>query len=266
MKYVELIKGLIKGHLNETRDISVNRPYFDKDLYAAIEHNIKLFAKLNGLPEVDEDMRLQYYQTAVNEYLSNHPIDVDRQSSLVKKGYETWLTPERFDAIKWNYTDRYLTLLGDKGRAETIVNRVRDASKDILGKMGDPKRSSFYAKGLVVGNVQSGKTENFNGVVNRAIDAGYRMVIVLSGIMEDLRSQTQKRLEMDVVGNGVRDERLNTSGVKGVGTVVNFSHQGGMNVEQVNSITSYKSDFNKALADAHFNVNFLNILVCKKNV
>ena len=58
--------------------------------------------------------------------------------------------------------------------------------------MADPKsKSPIYNKGLVVGAVQSGKTGNFNAVINRAIDAGYEIVIVLAGIMEDLRSQTQ---------------------------------------------------------------------------
>ena len=55
-------------------------------------------------------------------------------------------------------------------------------------------------KGLVVGHVQSGKTANFTGVIAKAVDAGYRLIIVLTGTVELLRSQTQRRLDMELVG------------------------------------------------------------------
>ncbi len=57
---------------------------------------------------------------------------------------------------------------------------------------------------MVVGSVQSGKTTNFNGVINSAIDMGYKLIIVLAGITEDLRSQTQERIEKEVIGPKVR--------------------------------------------------------------
>jgi hypothetical protein len=122
MNYVEMIKGLIKGHVKDLEGASLNRPYFDNELYIALQENIVLFAKLNGLPEVDTEMLQGYYQAAVNEYLSNDTIDVDRQSSLVKTGYETWLVPDRIESIKWNYSNRYFTHLGKKGRAESIID------------------------------------------------------------------------------------------------------------------------------------------------
>ena len=82
------------------------------------------------------------------------------------------------------------------GRSQKVVDETRRSSMSIIKKIADPKsRSAVYSKGLVVGAVQSGKTGNFNAVINRAIDSGYGLVIVLSGIMEDLRSQTQKRIE-----------------------------------------------------------------------
>ncbi|MDH4164358.1 MAG: endonuclease [Nitrospirota bacterium] len=56
------------------------------------------------------------------------------------------------------------------------------------------------SRGLVVGYVQSGKTTHFTGVIAKAIDAGYRLIIVLSGTMDLLRNQTQRRLDMDLVG------------------------------------------------------------------
>src|SRR6185312_3481494 len=65
----------------------------------------------------------------------------------------------------------------------------------------DPARDEIRpTKGLVVGYVQSGKTANFTGVTAKAIDAGYRLVIIMTGTIELLRSQTQRRLDRELVG------------------------------------------------------------------
>jgi hypothetical protein len=59
---------------------------------------------------------------------------------------------------------------------------------------------AYQSKGLVVGYVQSGKTANFTGVIAKALDAGYRFIVVLSGTMDLLRNQTQRRIDMELVG------------------------------------------------------------------
>src|SRR5690606_32066820 len=143
---------------------------------------------------------------ARNEYLSVNPIDINPSATLRKKDLRIWLTEERKKHLPKDYIDRYVRYLRKTGRAEKVTDEVAKSSEKILGNLGDPKSDSpFFVKGLVVGNVQSGKTGNFNAVINRAIDAGYSLIIVLSGIMEDLRSQTQVRIEADVVGEGVTD-------------------------------------------------------------
>ena len=130
-----------------------------------------------------------------------------------------------------NYIKRYLTYLRKEGRSENVISELSRASEAVLGKLGDPEsRSAFYTKGLVVGSVQSGKTGNFNAVINRAVDAGYNLIIVLSGIMEDLRSQTQLRLEMDVIGEGVVNLQTEKQDVKGVGKVRRFGMLGNSEV------------------------------------
>lgn len=132
--------------------------------------------------------------------------------------------------------------------------------------MADPKsKSPIYNKGLVVGAVQSGKTGNFNAVINRAIDAGYEIVIVLAGIMEDLRSQTQQRIEKDVIGEGKIDSGEPT-GTKGVGKIRRFGVRGDDKVIQVKSLTSESKDFSKAVKELDHTLNDKYVLVCKKNV
>ena len=115
-------------------------------------------------------------------------------------------------------------------------------------------------RGLVVGSVQSGKTANFNAVINSAIDVGYDLIIVLSGIMEDLRVQTQRRIEKEVEG------KFENGAFIGVGTCASFGPQGYYsNVHQIVVPTSTETDFKKTIKEADFSLNSRNILVCKKN-
>jgi len=127
----------------------------------------------------------------------------------------------------------------------------------ILEGFGDPTDAKpFFKRGMVVGSVQSGKTAHFNGVINSSIDMGYKLVIVLSGITEDLRSQTQKRLEKEVIGPLIGQEYI------GVGKVCRMEK---LKVE-VNSITSCETDFNQQIARASGQIEKYNVLVIKKNV
>lgn len=81
------------------------------------------------------------------------------------------------------------------------VDSVSAESLRVLQRLPDPTQSStFQGRGLVVGYVQSGKTANYTAVAARAVDAGYRMVIILSGIHDSLRNQTQARLERELIG------------------------------------------------------------------
>jgi vacuolar-type H+-ATPase subunit F/Vma7 len=266
-KYIEVIKKIISGKASEySKENTLNPTYFI-NLFSQVKENIILVSNMFQYPEVDETTLKNYYEIAVKEYLSNNPIDIDPSNCLTKEGFKTWLTSERKDKIEWNYSKRYFTLLENSGRSEKVVNETINSSYEILEKMGDPKSDTpFYVKGLVVGSVQSGKTGNFNAVINRSIDAGYGLIIVLSGIMEDLRSQTQLRIESDVIGTGIIDISSETKGVKGVGKITRFGNQGDTSVNQVFGITSYKSDFSKSLIDADFNIDHTNVLVCKKNV
>ncbi len=103
----------------------------------------------------------------------------------------------------------------DKNWDEATIGKLDIATTEVVHRLADPTRPEPYqSKGLVVGYVQSGKTANFSGVVAKAIDAGYRLVIVLTGTIEILRSQTQRRLDMELVGRqnisaGVDDDYAN---------------------------------------------------------
>ncbi|MFM1772996.1 MAG: hypothetical protein RLZZ71_2138 [Bacteroidota bacterium] len=267
-RYIDIITKIIASKAKEHSQSNSLSPSYFLNLLPEIQDSILVVIKMYGYPEIDEVTLKKYFETSKNQYLSVHPIDIDPSNSLTKKGFSTWLTAERKDELKnsWNYSDRYFTLLEKAGRSEKVIDETKKTSLEILEKMGDPKaREEFYVKGLVVGSVQAGKTQNFNAVINRAIDSGYGLIIVLAGLMEDLRNQTQLRIENDVIGEGL-DIDTDTLVKKGVGTIRRFGNMGDSSIAQVISITSAKSDFKKSLLDADFSLNHTNILVCKNNV
>lgn len=102
----------------------------------------------------------------------------------------------------WSTLHRYLSTR--KHWHSETVDDLDYWSTKILSYMEDPKDDSPYAKeefrvaGLVLGYVQSGKTANFTALTAKAVDRGYKLVIVLSGIHNSLRAQTQRRLDLEL--------------------------------------------------------------------
>ncbi|MHA4850958.1 MULTISPECIES: Z1 domain-containing protein [unclassified Rhodococcus (in: high G+C Gram-positive bacteria)] len=111
-----------------------------------------------------------------------------------------WYTPERRNEHNF-YWRAYRRVLEGKSWDDETIGKLDVATTEVVQRLADPSRPEPYqSKGLVVGYVQSGKTANFSGVVAKSIDAGYRLIIVLTGTIEILRSQTQRRLDMELVG------------------------------------------------------------------
>lgn len=131
------------------------------------------------------------------------PIALGRDFVIAQPApWDPWYTPERRAAhnFYWSAYKRVLESKTPPWEPEALAN-LDVATTDIIGRLADPTRSvSYQTKGLVVGYVQSGKTANFTGIIAKAIDAGYRLIIVLTGTIELLRGQTQRRLDMELVG------------------------------------------------------------------
>lgn len=113
-------------------------------------------------------------------------------------GHEAWLNAAR--KRDWRYWPRYRDMLERKMSA-TAVDAVDKSTDHILGLMEDPGRTGPWdRRGLVVGHVQSGKTANYTGLICKAADAGYKIIVILAGLHNNLRSQTQIRLEEGFLG------------------------------------------------------------------
>jgi hypothetical protein len=113
-------------------------------------------------------------------------------------GHVAWLTPER--KKDWRYWQRYREFQ-EARMPWTAIDGLDKSSDRILAMLEDPERKGPWdRRGLVVGHVQSGKTGNYTGLICKAADAGYKIVIVLAGMHNNLRTQTQMRLDEGFLG------------------------------------------------------------------
>ena len=85
-------------------------------------------------------------------------------------------------------------LLNEKGFKQHVVDQIEETNIEILRKLSSDTKHIKPIKGMVVGNVQSGKTANMAALMALAADWGWNLFIVLSGTIESLRIQTQQRL------------------------------------------------------------------------
>lgn len=140
-----------------------------------------------------EDIKFKI-QTTINVQIEEGPI------FLPNPDVERWLDHKRSE-ITWTYWKAYVDLLEDKGRTSDEIEETEKTIDEILDCSGDPQAKGIWnRRGLVMGNVQSGKTQNFLGLINKAIDCGYKIIVVLGGHQNDLREQTQGRLDEGVIG------------------------------------------------------------------
>ena len=138
-------------------------------------------------------------ETSAARLTDAFPLHESQTTVIVDADWDPWYTDDRA-AERTFYWDAYRGVLEQKMDA-FAVDRLDAATREVVGRLADPTREAPYqSRGLVVGHVQSGKTANFTGVIAKAVDAGYRLVIVLTGTIEILRSQTQRRIDMELVG------------------------------------------------------------------
>ena len=92
-------------------------------------------------------------------------------------------------------------MLNRKKWKDNVIQSIEKSTRKAMNFLFNPKQEHVEAKyGLVVGHVQSGKTANYTGLIARAADAGYDVIIVLAGLHNNLRKQTQIRLERELMG------------------------------------------------------------------
>ena len=166
------------------------------------------------------------------------------------KGHIEWL-PEAKATRGWEFWNRYRRYMTEVADLPIqVVWRTGETTDDILQKLEDPLRTGPWdRRGLVVGEVQSGKTANYLGLICKAADAGYKLIVVLTGMHNSLRSQTQLRVDEGLLGFDTQyqqryDEEKSGSSRIGVGAM-----PGAARLKVASLTTSAeKGDFKKAVA------------------
>lgn len=199
------------------------------------------------------------YPTLLRELETRHVTTMDIGVSLTDREDEhdeDWC-PSRDDST-WKYWNDYKQLLVQEGWPDRVLHSMDTVTDKVLGLLRDPEdEGEWYRRGLVIGHVQSGKTANYIGLLSKAADAGYKFIIVIAGIHNNLRKQTQERIDQGFIGKDSQNRAL--TGVGRLNPSRNFP----------STVTTTESDFNRNVGK-QFGVDLKSIptliLVIKKNV
>lgn len=211
-------------------------------------------AKVSKLKDNDWEIMKRELETEFN---------VSMNSGILIKGEEQqsrdnkWWTQR--EKLKENYYwSRYKKDM--KKNLPPNVIRTMDADTDnIMDNLEDPGIEQFSRYGMVVGHVQSGKTGNYSALICKAADAGYKFIVVIAGGINNLRNQTQERLNKSFIGVDMGRDI-------GVGKLANSDKS-----KEPISLTTKSEDFNKRDADRITQAMGLDntsspiVLVIKKN-
>ena len=185
------------------------------------------------------------------------------EPDILQKDYDKdlWLYKVK-PSVSHAYFDRYKLFLRKEGFSNKVIEKdIAPTCEKILARCADPKdENSAPTRGLVVGDVQSGKTANYLALINMAFDYGYKIVLLLAGMTDSLRIQTQKRTDKGVIG-AISDSIGNQIKYCGVGEYVE-DHFAVPFTNQKNDFAKFiKENRNAAISDYNKPV----ILVVKKN-
>ncbi len=217
---------------------------------------VNVFSQLNVLTEHEK-------AEVISDLHAKLSIRMDRGSFVKEKDHVTWYYSAKKD-LPSDFWDRYRTyLFKEAGFNSDVINTLDASTDEMMDLLGNPASSTqFQRRGLIMGDVQSGKTGTYTALINKAADAGYRIIILLTGTIEKLRRQTQGRLDAGFVGLDSTAFNKNKDNVLvGVGNI-NPSISSW-------TMTSTSSDFNTATA-SKLNGQLSNIgqpvlFVLKKN-
>ena len=224
-----LVRAVIKA-------CEINGFTLDSEVEQQFDKAMPVFA--NSLSHQEAQRALHEIKKQLHSTMAN-PLGQEEDSlaltSPEAKRTESWL-PEEKQKKKLPHWDSYCTYL-DQSDAIDELDKCTDS---ILQDCSDPRPDSPAAsrKGLVIGEVQAGKTRTYLALANKAIDYGYRVVVILTSNNEDLRKQTQERVDQGILGFD-STKGLNSTPI-GIGTI--------RKNRDVQALTSTDNDFNTASA------------------
>lgn len=172
-----------------------------------------------------------------------HGVTMSLGSALEDADFEKWL-PGAKSEIEFYFWGRYRRLLAERGFSGNVLNTLDKDTDRTLGLLENPmKEGKWDRRGMVVGYVQSGKTANYIGLISKAADAGYEVIIIIAGLHNNLRRQTQIRVDEGFTGF---DSSRLQAGVPGARSVIGVGRYDSS--RRPNAFTNTLRDFNKQTA------------------
>jgi hypothetical protein len=232
------IKTIISSFLQSDQDMggALTKSYVDE----VVDETLVSMKKRNDRYEYQETDAKRLKMEMRNMFF----IDVDDDLViLTNPNPEKWLDNKKSE-IDWSHWNAYKAMLAKKAIPQKVVDANEKVIDAVLDYSSNPARQgSWKRKGLVMGNVQSGKTLNYLGLINKGIDAGYKVIILLGGHLVDLRKQTQIRVDEGVLG---RESRHLVRARIGAGSRIGVGLEGTGNID---SGTTTLADFTKKASD-----------------
>lgn len=246
-------KKLVLGQLN--RELTP-----DTDVIERKVRSVKIMASIE-YPDaiIDWDLLKRDVEASCSTW-----IDIGKVLDGDPRAHQNWFN-DRKDQIQWRFWNRYVRYLQEENSwTERTTKGLGDNVDQVIQRLEDPQRPGKWdCRGMVVGQVQSGKTANYIGLICKAVDAGYKLIIILAGIHNSLRSQTQMRIDEGFLGYETKQSmNYTTANIRvGVGRLKGidfFSAQA-----LTNSTNS--GDFKRSRQMSIINGNDPVILVVKKH-
>lgn len=204
----------------------------------------ELEAKASGFASLlFEDLSALEIEDVIGELTQENKVEMDLGDSIVDQAtFKLWIAQRReeTETPRWN---AYKKLLVSRDWEANVISTLDTQTDDVVELLGDPTQvnGTWPRRGLLMGEVQSGKTATYLGILNKALDYGYRVIIVIGGHTEYLRQQTQTRFDTDLLGvdSETWEDGISNAAIRYVGV-------GGISGLRAHLMTTVRHDFSKS--------------------
>lgn len=240
---------------NDIADEIINFKTLTSEL--GLKNIARLILRTGDLSELIESEWIEIQRELETQF------DVRIENGILIQGEEqqnrdnVWWSDSQKQKVDNYYWDRYKLHIS-KSFPVSVIKTINEDTDILMNNLGDPSLETFSRYGMTVGHVQSGKTANYAALICKAADAGYKFIVVIAGGINNLRNQTQVRINEAFVGEDRGRQ---------IGAGIGNSEKGRLPI----SLTTSESDFNQQDADRNSQgINFDNtrvpiLLVIKKN-
>lgn len=262
-----LIFNMLRALFNaQMQERSFTYAHFDKDFEKFFIQNLNDLKKMTCLKSSFSsfnDQDIKEIHDELYDICLSHEMPIE--SPVIKRqNHIEWLPEEKLN-IKWNHWNCYEKFLIKQNFQQSDITKIDKDSDKVIDLLEKPQHAKLTINGLLYGEVQAGKTATYTAVIHKAVDVGWRIIIVLTSNSDDLRRQTQERINSDVIGESNSSD--NTEKIIGIGHIRNnYEQRNGKISSYFRAFTSLEEDFSKRQSSQSLirQEGAVAIFVCKK--